>query len=71
MPPKSKANAAGVSASSLFDLKAELAKQEEDFAKRKAAGKGSVVVGGVKRPDKVCQWNHQDIVPYSTRLIIS
>lgn len=53
MPPKSKSNAVGVSASSLFDLKAELAKQEEEFAKRKAAGKGNAVVGGVKRPDKV------------------
>lgn len=53
MAPKNKAKAAGVSASSFFDLKAELAKQEEDFAKNKAAGKGAALVGGVKRPDKV------------------
>ncbi|KAI0734212.1 hypothetical protein C8Q72DRAFT_454987 [Fomitopsis betulina] len=52
MAPKNKAKAAGVSASSFFDLKAELAKQEEDFAKNKAAGKGAALVGGVKRPDK-------------------
>lgn len=42
-----------MSASSFLDLKAELAKQEEDFAKNKAAGKGAALVGGVKRPDKV------------------
>lgn len=53
MAPKNKAKAAGVSASSFFDLKAELAKQEEEFAKNKAAGKGAALVGGVKRPDKV------------------
>lgn len=54
MPPKNKAKAAGISASSFFDLKAELSKQEEDFAKNKAAGKGSSIVGGVgKRQEKV------------------
>jgi hypothetical protein len=54
MPPKNKAKAAGISASSFFDLKAELAKQEDDFAKNKAAGKSNaIIVGGVKRPDKV------------------
>ncbi|TFY50654.1 hypothetical protein EVJ58_g10951 [Rhodofomes roseus] len=52
MAPKNKAKAAGVSTSSFFDLKAELAKQEEEFAKNKAAGKATAVVGGVKRPDK-------------------
>jgi len=51
MPPK-RTNAVGVSASSLFDLKAELAKKEEEFAKRKAAGKGNAVAG-VNRPNKV------------------
>lgn len=50
MPPKDKAKAAGISASSFFDLKAELSKQEENFAKNKAAGKGT---GGAKRADKV------------------
>lgn len=41
----------GVSVASLFDLKSELAKQEAEFAKEKAAGK-AYVVGGIKRPDK-------------------
>lgn len=48
----SKAKAKGVSASSFFDLKAELAKQESEFAKSKAAGKSTQIVGGIKRPDK-------------------
>ncbi|PCH42250.1 hypothetical protein WOLCODRAFT_137789 [Wolfiporia cocos MD-104 SS10] len=52
MAPKSKAKAAGVSASSFLDLKAELAKKEEEFAKNKAAGKAAALVGGIKRPDK-------------------
>lgn len=56
MPPKNKAKAAGISATSFFDLKAELAKQEDEFAKNKAAGKSiATIVGGVKRPDKVRQ----------------
>lgn len=54
MAPVNKAKAAGVNASSFFDLKAELAKHEEEFFKNKAAGKSAAVVGGVKRPDKVC-----------------
>ncbi|KZT07629.1 uncharacterized protein LAESUDRAFT_651046 [Laetiporus sulphureus 93-53] len=52
MAPKNKAKAAGVSASSFFDLKAELLKKEEEFAKNKAAGKPTTLVGGVKRADK-------------------
>jgi hypothetical protein len=33
-----------------------LAKQENDFAKNKAAGNSNaMIVGGVKRPDKVCR----------------
>ena len=44
MPPKNKAKAAGVSASSFFDLKAEIAKQEAEFAKSKAAGKSTARV---------------------------
>ncbi|EMD34134.1 hypothetical protein CERSUDRAFT_98059 [Gelatoporia subvermispora B] len=52
MPPRDKSKAAGVSASSFFDLKAELAKKEEEFTKAKAAGKATALVGGVKRPDK-------------------
>ena len=43
----------GVSTSSFFDLRAEIAKHEEEFKKNKAAGKGKAVVGGVKRPGKV------------------
>lgn len=53
MAPVPKAKAAGVSAGSFLDLKAELAKKEEEFAQKKAAGKSRAVVGGVKRPDKV------------------
>jgi hypothetical protein len=53
MSHKSKAKAKGISAGSFFDLKAELSKQEADFAKAKAAGGSTSIVGGVKRPDKV------------------
>ncbi len=53
MPPLNKAKAAGVSASSFQDLRAELAKKEEEFSKSKVANKSAAVVGGVKRPDKV------------------
>ncbi|KAI9061043.1 hypothetical protein FKP32DRAFT_1667775 [Trametes sanguinea] len=57
MPPVDKAKAAGVSASSFFDLKAELAKKEQEFAKNKAAGKSAAIEGGVKRDDKkISQW---------------
>lgn len=52
MPASGKAKAAGVSASSFLDLKAELSKQEAEFSKRRAAGK-TYVVGGIQRPDKV------------------
>ncbi|KAF7312313.1 hypothetical protein MIND_00244300 [Mycena indigotica] len=47
-----KAKAMGISAGSFLDLKAELSKRQGDFARNKAAGKSSYVVGGVKRPDK-------------------
>ncbi len=53
MPPVDKAKAAGISASSFFDLKAELSKKEAEFSKNKAAGKANAVVGGVKRDNKV------------------
>lgn len=53
MSHSSKSKAKGISASSFFDLKAELSKQEAEFTKAKAAGKSTAVVGGVKRPDKV------------------
>jgi hypothetical protein len=47
MPPKNKAKAAGVSASSFLDLKAELSKHEEEFAKNKDAGKSTAIaIGG-------------------------
>ncbi|KAH8100075.1 hypothetical protein BXZ70DRAFT_202323 [Cristinia sonorae] len=42
----------GVSNNTIFDLRAEIAKHEEEFAKNKAAGKSKAVVGGIKRPDK-------------------
>ncbi|KDN44194.1 hypothetical protein RSAG8_05667, partial [Rhizoctonia solani AG-8 WAC10335] len=43
-----------VNAASFFDLKAELAKHEDAFAKSKLSGKGKTepIVGGSKRPDK-------------------
>ena len=53
MAPSRKAKASGVSSSSFFDLQAEIAKHEADFAKNKASGQ-TTLVGGVKRPDKVC-----------------
>ena len=54
MSHNSKAKAKGISASSFFDLKAELSKQEAEFSKAKASGTVRPIVGGVKRPDKVC-----------------
>ncbi|KAJ1307642.1 hypothetical protein OPQ81_001736 [Rhizoctonia solani] len=43
-----------VNAASFFDLKAELAKHEDAFAKSKLSGggKAELIVGGSKRPDK-------------------
>ncbi|KAG8763657.1 hypothetical protein FRC11_014634 [Ceratobasidium sp. 423] len=43
-----------VNATSFFDLKAELAKHEDAFAKSKLSGKGKAepIVGGGQRPDK-------------------
>ncbi|THH02798.1 hypothetical protein EW026_g116 [Hermanssonia centrifuga] len=61
MPPLNKAKAAGVSASSFQDLRAELAKKEEEFSKSKVANKSAAVVGGVKRPDKKSTvWGRQN-----------
>jgi hypothetical protein len=48
----SSSKAKGVSATSFFDLKAELSKKESEFAKAKAEGRNLAVIGGVKRPDK-------------------
>jgi len=42
-----KAKAKGISASSFFDLKAELSKKESEFTRNKGAGPSSA------RPDKV------------------
>jgi len=53
MSHSSKPKAKGVSTSTFFDLKAELSKQQAEFAKNKASGKSTQIVGGVKRPDKV------------------
>ena len=55
MAPVDKAKAAGVSAGSFFDLRAELAKHEEEFRKNKTMGKSTVLTGSLKRPDKVCR----------------
>ncbi|KAI0649259.1 hypothetical protein C8Q79DRAFT_1007796 [Trametes meyenii] len=57
MPPRDKAKASGVNSSSFFDLKADLAKKEDEIAKSRAAGEATVIVGGVKRGDKkLSQW---------------
>ncbi len=53
-----KAKAKGVSATSFFDLKAELSRKETEFSKAKAEGRNLVVVGGVKRPDKVTMFRN-------------
>jgi hypothetical protein len=37
----SRAKAKGVKVTSFFDLKSEISKQEEEFAKNKAAGKSN------------------------------
>jgi len=55
MMASSKAKAKGISATSFFDLKAELSKKEAELVKAKAEGRNLAVVGGVKRPDKVSQ----------------
>ncbi|KIJ67067.1 hypothetical protein HYDPIDRAFT_26474 [Hydnomerulius pinastri MD-312] len=52
MAPTNKAKAAGVSVTSFFDLKAELAKKSDEFAKNKSAGGSKYVAGGAERPDK-------------------
>ena len=44
--------ASGVSSATLLNLNAEVLKIQESVNKNKAAGR--VVVGGIKRPDKVC-----------------
>lgn len=54
MAPADKTRAAGVSVSSFFDLKAELAKKSDEFVRTKAAGSSKYVSGkGRTRPDKV------------------
>ncbi|KAF8440525.1 hypothetical protein L210DRAFT_3612382 [Boletus edulis BED1] len=53
MPPVDKAKAAGVSVTSFFDLKAELAKKSDEFARTKTVGSSKHVPGeGRTRPDK-------------------
>ncbi|PFH53052.1 hypothetical protein AMATHDRAFT_138402 [Amanita thiersii Skay4041] len=52
MAPTTKTKAKGISASSFLELKAELSKKEEELARAKAAGKSTLIVGGVSRPDK-------------------
>ncbi|KAG9099769.1 hypothetical protein FRC06_004868 [Ceratobasidium sp. 370] len=59
-----KGGKASVNASSFFDLKAELAKHEDAFAKSKLAGKGRAepIVGGVKKDKdkKPAVWARQN-----------
>ncbi|KDQ57185.1 hypothetical protein JAAARDRAFT_194353 [Jaapia argillacea MUCL 33604] len=51
MAPVDKAKAAGVSATSFLDLKAELAKHQDDFSKQKGSAKNAgVFSGGPKKP---------------------
>ncbi|KAF8841759.1 hypothetical protein BDN67DRAFT_900650 [Paxillus ammoniavirescens] len=52
MPPTDKAKAAGVSVTSFFDLKAELAKKSDEFAKNKATGGPKYVAGQARKPEK-------------------
>ncbi|KAF8732371.1 hypothetical protein AX14_004495 [Amanita brunnescens Koide BX004] len=52
MAPTTKAKSKAISASSFLELKAELAKKEEEISKLKAAGKSTTIAGGPKRPDK-------------------
>ena len=52
MAPTTKARSKGISASSFLELKAELAKKEEEIGKLKAAGQSTTIVGA-KRNDKV------------------
>ncbi|KAI3618141.1 alcohol dehydrogenase [Moniliophthora roreri] len=53
-PPRtmSRSKGKGISASSFFDLKAELSRKEEEIQRNKAAGKSTAIIGGVPRPDK-------------------
>lgn len=53
MAPTTKSKSKAISASSFLELKAELAKKEEEIAKLKAAGKSTTIAGGPKRLDKV------------------
>lgn len=62
MSHASKAKAKGIGASSFFDLKAELAKQEEEFTRSKAAGQSTTIVGGVKRPGKVLNYLNMETI---------
>lgn len=58
MPTSDKSKAKGISASSFLDLRAELAKKQEEFTKSRSAGKPTYTTGGVPRPEnKVCA-NH-------------
>lgn len=54
-------------ASSFLELKAELAKKEEEISKLKAAGKSTTIAGGSNRPDKV---SIRGFCPPSTVLIL-
>ncbi|KAF8992850.1 hypothetical protein BDQ17DRAFT_1253506 [Cyathus striatus] len=59
MSHASKSKAKGISASSFFDLKAEISKQEEEFARNRTIGK--CTARGVKRADKKpTVWSRQN-----------
>ncbi|KAL4064523.1 hypothetical protein V8B97DRAFT_318898 [Scleroderma yunnanense] len=56
MAPTSKGKGGGISAGSLFDLKSELAKQADEFARNKAASGAQYAVGGPKKNKKSTVW---------------
>ncbi|KAH9058380.1 hypothetical protein EDB87DRAFT_1742597 [Lactarius vividus] len=56
MAPINKAQAAGVSSSSFLELKTQVEKQKEIYAKDKATGNTSVIVGRKKNGKKPSKW---------------
>jgi hypothetical protein len=67
MPPKDRSKAAGVSASSFFDLKAELTKREDDFARNKGSVKslGPVFAGEKKARPLLATSTKHNLTVYS------
>ena len=59
MAPNNKAQAAGVSSGSFLELRSQVEKQKQIYAKEKAAGNASAIVGKQKRKGKVrCNFRH-------------